>query len=243
MNFPPGSTRTVIQPRYAVIAPDSRVSSVIPGWSGCAAQVQISAAMGAGLVQLLVDVPRAGAAAGATGEDEMLLYIVSGACSLNGRKLSAGHFAFLPPGTDFALRGAAKATQLVIFQKRYEPLAGQTAPGAVFGDAAKIKSAPFLGDPNARLQMLLPDTPAFDMAVNIFTYDPGATLPFVESHIMEHGMLFLGGAGIYRLGGDWHPVQAGDAIWIAPYCEQWFVAMGKTPARYIYYKDVNRPPR
>ena len=60
---------------------------------------------------------------------------------------------------------------------------------------------------------------------------------------MEHGMLILEGAGVYKLGDDWHPVLAGDALWLAPYCPQWFVAMGKTPARYIYYKDVNRTPR
>ncbi len=80
------------------------------------------------------------------------------------------------------------------------------------------------------------------MAVNIFTYDPGATLPFVETHVMEHGMLFLSGSGVYRLDADWHPVTAGDAIWIAPYCPQWFIAAGPQPARYIYYKDVNRIP-
>ena len=80
------------------------------------------------------------------------------------------------------------------------------------------------------------------MAINIFTYDPGATLPFVETHVMEHGMLFLAGGGIYRLDADWHPVTAGDAIWIAPYCPQWFIAAGPEPARYIYYKDVNRLP-
>jgi hypothetical protein len=38
------------------------------------------------------------------------------------------------------------------------------------------------------------------------------------------------------------PVRSGDVIWMAPYCPQWFVATGKTPARYIYYKDVNRDP-
>jgi (S)-ureidoglycine aminohydrolase len=27
---------------------------------------------------------------------------------------------------------------------------------------------------------------------------------------------------------------------MASYCPQWFVAMGKRPARYLYYKDVNR---
>ena len=57
--------------------------------------------------------------------------------------------------------------------------------------------------------------PAFDMAVNIFTYQPGATLPFVETHVMEHGLLMLEGEGIYRLGSDWYPVAQGDTIWMA----------------------------
>ena len=64
----------------------------------------------------------------------------------------------------------------------------------------------------------------------------------VETHIMEHGMLMIQGQGIYRLGDDWHPIQDGDAVWMGPYCPQWFVATGKTPARYIYYKNVNRDP-
>jgi (S)-ureidoglycine aminohydrolase len=80
------------------------------------------------------------------------------------------------------------------------------------------------------------------MAVNIFTYQPGATLPFVETHIMEHGLVMLKGQGVYRLDADYHPVQTGDVIWMAPYCPQWFVAMGKTPASYLYYKNVNRAP-
>jgi (S)-ureidoglycine aminohydrolase len=80
------------------------------------------------------------------------------------------------------------------------------------------------------------------MAVNIFTYDPGATLPFVETHIMEHGLLMLSGCGIYRLDADRHRVAAGDVIWMASYCPQWFIAQGKTPSSYIYYKDVNRAP-
>ena len=52
----------------------------------------------------------------------------------------------------------------------------------------------------------------------------------------------LRGQGVYRLDADYHPVQAGDVIWMASYCPQWFVAMGRTPASYIYYKDVNRAP-
>jgi (S)-ureidoglycine aminohydrolase len=111
------------------------------------------------------------------------------------------------------------------------------------GHRDQISAEPFLGNKDARLQVLIPDRPEFDLAVNIFTYQPGATLPFVEIHIMEHGLLMLSGQGIYRLDTDWHPVQAGDAIWMAPYCPQWFVAMGSEPASYIYYKDVNRAPQ
>ena len=58
---------------------------------------------------------------------------------------------------------------------------------------------------------------------------------------MEHGAVKLAGQGVYRLEDSWYPVQAGDAIWKAPYCAQWFVAMGKTPATCLYHKDVNRP--
>ncbi len=79
------------------------------------------------------------------------------------------------------------------------------------------------------------------MAGNSFSYQSIVALPFVETHVMEHGLLMLDGDGIYRLEDAWYPVTAGDVIWMAPYCPQWFVAMGDTPASYLYYKDVNRP--
>jgi (S)-ureidoglycine aminohydrolase len=59
---------------------------------------------------------------------------------------------------------------------------------------------------------------------------------------MEHGLLMLEGGGIYRLGDSWYPVTAGDFIWMAPYCPQWFGALGKTPAKYLIYKDWFRHP-
>ena len=51
-----------------------------------------------------------------------------------------------------------------------------------------------MGDPDARLQVLLPDAPACDLAMNVFTFQPGASLPQVEMHVMEHGLLVLAGA-------------------------------------------------
>jgi (S)-ureidoglycine aminohydrolase len=52
----------------------------------------------------------------------------------------------------------------------------------------------------------------------------------------------LEGGGIYRLNDSWHSVTAGDFIWMAPWCPQWFGAIGKTPAKYLIYKDWNRHP-
>jgi (S)-ureidoglycine aminohydrolase len=50
----------------------------------------------------------------------------------------------------------------------------------------------------------------------------------------------IAGMGVYRLEEDYMPVAAGDLTWMASYCPQCFVAMGKKPARYIYYKDIHR---
>jgi (S)-ureidoglycine aminohydrolase len=88
----------------------------------------------------------------------------------------------------------------------------------------------------------MPASHSFDFAVNTMTYEPGAALPQVEVHYMEHGLLMLEGEGIYLLGDQWHVVQAGDFIWMAPYCPQWFVATGSVPAKYLIYKNFNRKP-
>ncbi len=242
-----GFTRTVVKSRYALITPDGFVPSVVPGWKNCVAVINIAPVMnGPRFAQMQITLDRNSVGAGNTDEFEYLVYVLEGRCSakLGGQKfaLTTGSYAFVPPGTDFKFNEAPAGTRLLMFQKRFEPLAGAKVPDIIVGHERNVKGHPFLGNKDACLQVLLPDRPAFDMAVNIFTYQPGATLPFVETHIMEHGLLMLKGQGIYRLDADHHPVQAGDVIWMASYCPQWFVAMGKTPASYIYYKDVNRKP-
>lgn len=241
-----GETRTRIAPRHALIAPDGHVPSVLPGISDAVTNVILSPAMGARLTQLLLTFEAGGSAEFASPAIESCAYVMSGECSATvggeARTLPAGGYVFAPAGAPLSLTGATVGTRVTVFQKIFQPLDGTAAPTAVFGNAADVEGQPFLGDPDARLKTLLPDVPAFDMAVNLFTYQPGARLPFVETHIMEHGLIMLEGEGVYRLEDAWYPVTAGDAIWMAPYCPQWFVAMGKGPASYLYYKDVNRLP-
>jgi (S)-ureidoglycine aminohydrolase len=237
-----GLTRTVVRPNYALIARDSYVPSVLPGWSGCTPYVLVSGAMGAELVQMLIECQQGARGRTETAAREWVAYLVAGAATLNGARLEAGGYAYVPPHSSIDFESHAAGTQLLVFEKLYDGLGDFDPPDFFAGHESDAKETPFLGDPRARLKTLLPDGVAWDLAVNVFTYDPGATLPFVETHVMEHGMLFLNGSGVYRLDEDWHPVTAGDALWIAPYCPQWFIAAGPEPARYIYYKDVNRAP-
>ena len=159
--------------------------------------------------------------------------------TLDGKPLAKESFAYLPADANYRLTCRAQA-KLLVFEKRYVTLDGVAPPSILTGHLSDAESKPFLGDEDAMLSTLLPDAPEFDMAVNVFNYQSGAALPFVETHIMEHGLYMSAGQGVYRLNDSWYPVTQSDSIWMAAYCPQWFVAMGKTPAQYVYYKDVNR---
>ena len=244
MSIPYGQTRTRVAARHALIAPDGHVKSSVPGITGAAAIILINEAMGAKFAQLLVTFETGGRAALPANAIETAGYFETGGATLTvggeKRKVVAGAFFFAPAGQAWSITAPKRGTRVTLFQKKFIPLAGVATPPAIIGDAREVPGQPFLGDPDARLQVLLPDVPDFDLAMNLFTYQPGATLPFVETHVMEHGLLMLAGQGVYRLEDSWYPVAAGDVIWMAPFCPQWFVAMGKAPASYLYYKDVNR---
>jgi (S)-ureidoglycine aminohydrolase len=105
-----------------------------------------------------------------------------------------------------------------------------------------MASSALMGDEDLQVRNLLPADASYDFAVNTMTYQPGASLAMTEIHVMEHGLLMLEGGGIYKLGDRWYPVAAGDFIWMAPFCPQWFCAVGKRPAKYLIYKDNNRHP-
>jgi len=239
-----GHTRARIGSRHALITPDNQVASAVPGITGATVAILINEALGARFAQLLVTFAKDGRASFRQAEVQTFGYVMTGGLTITlagqKEKLGAGGYFYAPAGQACELSGARPGTRLTVFQKKYQSLAGTSGPDPIIGDAARVKGTPFLGDPAANLQVLLPEDPAFDMAVNVFAYQPGGHLPFVEVHVMEHGLVMLDGQGVYRLEDSWYPVQAGDAIWMAPYCAQWFVAMGKKSASYLYYKDVNR---
>jgi len=239
-------TRSVVKRNHAIIAPDGYINSNVPGWTNCIVNVIINEAMGAKLCQTLITANKDCKLVGQTKESEIFFYIIKGKlkATVSGqiKVLSSGQFVYVSPGKAYRFESIKEGTQVLTFHKVYEKLEGYDIPDVIIGDAADVPGPAYLGDKALRLQVLLPDSLSFDMAVNIFTYDSGGHLPMVETHIMEHGLMYLQGQGVYMLDHQWYPIKKGDSIWMAPYCQQWFTAMGKEPAVYIYYKNVNRFP-
>ena len=155
--------------------------------------------------------------------------------------LSSGGFAYIPQATPNSVIASIKSRAAVI-DRPYETLVGVSTPTVVAGNESAINSVALMGDESLRVRSLMPDNDSYNFAVNTMTYDPGSALSMVEIHVMEHGLLMLEGGGIYRLGDSWYPVRAGDFIWMASYCPQWFGALGKSPAKYLIYKDWRRHP-
>ncbi len=237
-------TRSRITSDHALITPESHVQLSPPGWSKATVVYFISPQMGANFTMFMGVYEAGGECQRKLKDNEILAYVLEGEVDLHfegHNPLNAGSFFFLPPGSDFIIK-AKKQSRVLFFEKMYEPLDGINPPKAIISHESKVTKEAFLGDPGALLQVLMPMDAQYDMGVNIFEFVPGGTLPNVENHYMEHGLYVLQGQGVYRLAESWYPVQKDDAIWMAPYCLQWFVASGKENTKYIYYKDMNRPP-
>jgi (S)-ureidoglycine aminohydrolase len=130
-------------------------------------------------------------------------------------------------------------------RKAYESVEGIDKPEAfVTSDSAITPTAmPGTNGTWATSRFADPNDIRHDMHVNIVTFQPGGTIPFAETHVMEHGLYVLEGKAVYRLNNDWVEVEAGDFMWLRAFCPQACYAGGPGPFRYLLYKDVNRHPK
>jgi len=201
--------------------------------------VHIAPAGGAMFTQYTVEFEAGGELAPSPAQ--RFVYVLEGSVDVDRQRLEPGGFVYLPAEHD-AWITAPDAARAAVIEKPYEPLDGHDEPGILVGRERDAPTSLLNDDPWLEVRSLIPDDAAFDFRMTTMTYQPGAGLPMVEVHVMEHGLLMLEGGGIYRLGDAWYPVSAGDFIWMGPYCPQWFGALGKVPAKYLIYKDWNRHP-
>lgn len=238
-----GQTRSSQHRGHLLLTPDTFVRAPLPGMKGCTAVVHIGPALGARFTEYSAEF-EAGGELGSTSA-ERFIYVIEGAVVVEldgkGSELGARGYAYLPQGAAHRV-SARRSSRVAVVEKPYQGWKTVETPRAIVSSEDAVPPHALDDDPDVEVKCLLPDEVSFDFAVNTMVYQPGAALPAVEMHIMEHGLLMLEGGGIYRLADSWHSVMAGDFIWMGPWCPQWFGALGKVPAKYLIYKDWNRHP-
>lgn len=176
-----------------------------------------------------------------------VLFVVEGGVTLTltgqAHELVEGGYAYIPAGAEWSLRNTGgDVAKFHWIRKAYVAVDGLDTPEALI--LSDVDIAPtVMPDTNgvwATTRFVDPNDLRHDMHVNIVTFQPGGVIPFMETHVMEHGLYVLEGKAVYRLNSDWVEVEAGDYIWLRAFCPQACYAGGPGPFRYLLYKDVNR---
>jgi len=180
---------------------------------------------------------------------ECVLFVVKGEAvlTLGGKAhhLKEGGYAYIPPAASWQLLNSSK--DLCTFhwiRKSYEKVDGIDVPDAFVTRDAEVAPSVMPGTEGrwSTTRFADPNDLRHDMHVNIVNFLPGGVIPFMETHVMEHGLYVLEGRAVYRLNSDWVEVEAGDFMWLRAFCPQACYAGGPGPFRYLLYKDVNRHP-
>ncbi len=108
--------------------------------------------------------------------------------------LREGSFAYLPAGARWQIKNSGPApVKFHWVRKAFEAVDGLEAPPAIFSheDDVAMSAMPETEGKWATTRFIDPEDVRYDMHLNIVTFEPGATIPFMETHVMEHGLYVL----------------------------------------------------
>src|SRR5260370_23337207 len=201
-----GQTRSSRQRDHMLLTPETFVRAPLPGMERATAIVLVSPAVGAGFTQYTAEFASAGSMPPAS--EQRFVYVLEGELKVLGRVLRPDEYAYIPAGLDAGLWAVGKSRAVVI-EKPYRPFGASKPPGKFLGSERTVTPRPLMDDPDLQVRVLVPEDPSFYFAVNTITFQPGAALPMVEMHVMEHGLLMLAGGGIALRGAHWYPGVGG----------------------------------
>ena len=259
MNRLPGASRTAVGARSALVAPDGHFRVPRAGTDGVAETGLLGPGLGAGFEWTLIDL-EPGARLAALDAAPATWFVLEGVARLlagaaapaadrddedGGGEVAAGGAVALPAAHMAAWHALTptrllRSRSLAVVVAGGRPTAADAPPAAAvaLARALRIDAPPaggFRGAEGVTVRAL-PIARATDLWF-VLELQPGADLPFVETHPEPHGVWLLAGRGLARLGSDWFPVAAGDALWIDAFCPHWFCALGPTPMRYLLLKQ------
>jgi len=246
--------RAIFTDAYAVIPKGTMrdiVTSFLPFWEGTRLWVIARPLSGFAetFSQYIMEVSPGGGSDQPEADDtaQGVLFIVEGTATLtvNGTThvMEPGGYAYLPPAAEWTLHNRSDAMlRFHWIRKAYEAVPGLDTPDVIVTNEQDVPPSvmPDTDGKWATTRFVDPTDLRHDMHVTIVTFQPGGVIPFLETHVMEHGLYVLEGKAVYRLNNDWVEVEAGDYMWLRAFCPQACYAGGPGPFRYLLYKDVNR---
>lgn len=248
------SSRAVFTPAYAII-PGSVlrdiVSSALPEWRDTRLWVLARPLSGFAetFSQYYMEVSPGGGSEDPEPDPhaQSAIFVTSGTMTIttNGvqHRMVKGSFAFIPAGQVWQIiNPSAEICRFQWIRKKFEPAGKLGTPPAIFTHEDKAAGVSMCDEPPlwGSVRFIDPSDLRYDMHINIVWFEGGATIPFMETHVMEHGIYILEGKAVYRLNSDWVEVEAGDFLWLRAFCPQALYAGGPDGLRYLLYKDVNR---
>ena len=246
--------RAVFTEAYAFLPADTMrdiVTSALPHWKNTRAWVIARPMTGFSetFSHYIAEVSPGG---GSTRPDDnpkaqAVLFIVAGAAEIalmgQTHSLTAGSYVYIPAGTDWTFRNISDVPVTFHWiRKAYQAVDGidPPQPFITHDHEATVVEMPDTDGRWSTSRFVDPADMSHDMHVNIVNFQPGGVIPFMETHVMEHGLYVLEGTADYRLNQDWVSVGPGDYMWLRAFCPQACKATGDGPFRYLLYKDVNR---
>lgn len=239
--------RAVTKPgTYAILPQASRVESYLPNFRDVDVYVLAAPQLGARFVECELFVKPGGGSNQPIDDGlEQFLFVLEGEIILEldaqSHHLTKGGLSWLPPHLSYNIYNSSKELSRVLWlRKRYEPIEGLKIPELIITHEKDILAYPWKASNLEKNLIPFHENLAFDMGCILLFFDPGHYFDFAESHINEHGLYMYEGRGVYWLNGNYHEAQAGDFIYMAPYCPQFFYPTGWDRSSYILYKEVNR---
>ena len=250
------SSKAIFTTAYAVIprtVMSDIVTSLLPHWEKSRAWIISRPLSGFAetFAQYIMEVQPGGGSAQPEPDigAQAAMFVVSGEMTIEldgmAHQLRAGSYAYIPAGSDWQVWNRSGApVRYHWVRKIYQVVDGIDMPPAVFSheDEVGFDAMPGTDGKWGTTRFVDHADIRHDMHLNIVTLEPGAVIPFMETHIMEHGLYVLEGKAVYRLNNDWVEVEAGDYMWLRSFCPQACYAGGPGRFRYLLYKDVNRHP-
>jgi (S)-ureidoglycine aminohydrolase len=177
---------------------------------------------------------------------ESIIFVVEGSLllTLKGSKyqLNEGSYVFIPPETKWEITNLEQSNAKFHWvRKIFEKEINLDVPEFFVINENDVLDSEMPNDKNWKTKRFVDPTDLrHDMHLNIVSFEPGSSIPFPETHVMEHAIYIIQGRGRYYLNGDWVDVEAGDFMSLRAFCPQACIATGNETFRYLLYKNVNR---